>query len=160
MGEHRTPGYTVRTSKVGPGPPRVQARPLEWDPDPHMGFGPPTMRSQGSTTEHTQAWNKAQAGVRCQHVSRPGPVCIHSCSPLRWRPDVATWTTAHDVSQQMEPGVRPLGYTAPAFIADKTSACPFQWQTACSSLLARYQGNGRRLSILHGLWPSWRPMIT
>jgi hypothetical protein len=32
MGEHRTPGYTVRTSKVGLGPPCVQARPLEWDP--------------------------------------------------------------------------------------------------------------------------------
>jgi hypothetical protein len=27
MGECRTPGYTVRTSKVGPGPPRVQAGP-------------------------------------------------------------------------------------------------------------------------------------
>jgi hypothetical protein len=29
MGERRTPGYAVRTSKVGPGPPRVQAEPLE-----------------------------------------------------------------------------------------------------------------------------------
>jgi hypothetical protein len=60
----------------------------------------------------------------------------------------------------MEPGVKPLGYTAPAFIADKTSACPFQWQAAWSSLLARYQGNGRRLSILHGLRPSCPPVIT
>jgi hypothetical protein len=34
MGERRTLGYTVRTSKVGLGPPRVQAGPLEWDPDP------------------------------------------------------------------------------------------------------------------------------
>jgi hypothetical protein len=34
MGECRTPRYTVRTSKTGPGPPRVQAGPLEWDPDP------------------------------------------------------------------------------------------------------------------------------
>jgi hypothetical protein len=34
MGECRTPGYTVPTSKVGPGPPRVQAGPLEWDSDP------------------------------------------------------------------------------------------------------------------------------
>jgi hypothetical protein len=34
MGGCRTPGYTVRTSKVGPGPLRVQAGPLEWDPDP------------------------------------------------------------------------------------------------------------------------------
>jgi hypothetical protein len=33
MGEYWTPGYIVRTSKVGPGPPRVQDGPLEWDPD-------------------------------------------------------------------------------------------------------------------------------
>jgi hypothetical protein len=38
-GERRTPGYTVRTPKVGPGPPRGQARPLEWDPDPSV-WGP------------------------------------------------------------------------------------------------------------------------
>jgi hypothetical protein len=129
MGERRTPGYTVRTSKVGLGPPRVQARPLEWDPDPpHMGSGPPTMGSQGSRTEHTRAWNKTQAGVRCRHVSRPRPICIHCCSPLRRRPDAAMWTTARDVSQRTEPGIKPLGYTTPAFIADKTSACLFQWQ--------------------------------
>jgi hypothetical protein len=37
-----TPGYTVRTSEVGPGPPLVQAGPLEWDPDPlRMGSGLP-----------------------------------------------------------------------------------------------------------------------
>jgi hypothetical protein len=28
-GEHRTPGYAVWTPRVGPGPPRVQAGPLE-----------------------------------------------------------------------------------------------------------------------------------
>jgi hypothetical protein len=68
-----TPRYTVRTSKVGPGPPRVQVRPLEWDPDPpRMGFGPPTMGSQGLKTEHTRALNRTQAGVRCRHVSRDG----------------------------------------------------------------------------------------
>ena len=39
MGERRTPGYAVRTSKVGPGPPRVQAGPLEQDPDPPV-WGP------------------------------------------------------------------------------------------------------------------------
>jgi hypothetical protein len=161
MGERRTPGYTVRTSKVGPGLPRVQAEPLEWDPDPPcMGFGPPTMGSQGSRIEHTRAWNKTQARVRCRHVSRPRLVCIHSCSPLRRRPDAATRTIARDVSQRTEPGVKPLGYTAPAFIVDKMSACPFQWQALCSSLLACYQGNDRRLSILRGPRPSRRPVIT
>jgi hypothetical protein len=42
MVECRTPGYTVRTSKVGPGPPHVQAGPLEWDLDPAIwGLGHP-----------------------------------------------------------------------------------------------------------------------
>jgi hypothetical protein len=96
----------------------------------------------------------------CPDLVWCGPVRIHFCSPLRRRPDAVMWTTARDISQRMEPGVRPLGYTAPAFIVDKTSACPFQWQAACSSLLVRYQGNGRRLSMLRGLRPSWRPVIT
>jgi hypothetical protein len=76
MGKCRTPGYTVRTSKIGPGPPRVQIGPLEWDPDPppRMGSGPPSIGSQGSRTEHTRALIRAQAGVRCWHVSRPGLV--------------------------------------------------------------------------------------
>jgi hypothetical protein len=37
MRKFRTPGYTVRTSKFGPGPPRVRTGPLEWDPDPPYG---------------------------------------------------------------------------------------------------------------------------
>jgi hypothetical protein len=41
-------------------------------------------------------------------------------SSLRRRPDAATWTTARDVSQRVEPDVRPLGRTASAFIAEKT----------------------------------------
>jgi hypothetical protein len=75
MGECRTPGYIVRTSKIGPGPPCVQAGPLEGDtdppPPPRMGSEPPTMGSQGSRTEHTRALIRTQAGVRCRHVSRP-----------------------------------------------------------------------------------------
>jgi hypothetical protein len=39
MGECRAPGYTVWTSKIGPGPPCVQAGLLEWDPDP-LVWGP------------------------------------------------------------------------------------------------------------------------
>jgi hypothetical protein len=157
MGEHWTPGYTVRTSKVGPGPPRVQAGPLEWDLDPPVwGLGRPQ-------------WGPKVPG---QNILGPGTrPRWGSGADTCWDPDLSTytpaprssgamWTTARDVSQRTEPSVKPLGYTAPAFIADKTSACPFQWQAACSSLLARYQGNGRRLSILRGLRPSWRPVIT
>jgi hypothetical protein len=94
----------------------VQARPLEWDPDPpHMGSGPPTMGSQGLRTEHTQALNMTQAEVRRRHVSGPslvgsGPVCIYSCSPLRRRPDAATWHTARGLSQRAEPSMTPLDH--------------------------------------------------
>jgi hypothetical protein len=91
MVECRTPGYTVQTTKVGPGPPRVQAGPLEWDPDPpppRMGSWPPTMGSQCPRTEHTRAFNRTQAGVRCRHVSGPslvdsGPVRKNSCPPAQ-----------------------------------------------------------------------------
>jgi hypothetical protein len=61
--------------------------------------------------------NQGQAGVRCRHVS--GPHRVGSHSPLRRRPDAATWLTARDVSQQAEPDVRPLGRTTSAFNADK-----------------------------------------
>jgi hypothetical protein len=116
MRECRTPGYTVRTSKFDPGPPRVRTRPLEWDPDPsRMGSGPPTVGSQGSRAEHTRTLIRAQAGVRCRHVSRPGlvgsgPIRIHSCSPLMQRPDAVTWHTARGISHRAEPGMTPVGY--------------------------------------------------
>jgi hypothetical protein len=48
-----------------------------------------------------------------------GPYRIRFCSPLRWSPDAATWHDARDVSQRVEPDVRPLGCAASAFIADK-----------------------------------------
>jgi hypothetical protein len=48
-----------------------------------------------------------------------GPCRIHFRSPLRQRPDAATWLTTCDVSQQAEPDVRTLGRAASAFIADK-----------------------------------------
>jgi hypothetical protein len=48
-----------------------------------------------------------------------GPCRIRFCSPPRRRPDAAAWPTARDVSQQVEPDVRPLGYAASAFNEDK-----------------------------------------
>jgi hypothetical protein len=48
-----------------------------------------------------------------------GPYRVRFCSPLRRRPDAATWPTARDVSQRAEPDVRPLGHATAAFIADK-----------------------------------------
>jgi hypothetical protein len=41
-------------------------------------------------------------------------------SPLRRRPDAATWLVARDISQQAEPDVRPLGRVVSAFIAERT----------------------------------------
>jgi hypothetical protein len=52
--------------------------------------------------------NQGQAGVQSRHVS--GPYCVRLCSPLRRRPDAATWSAARDVSQRAETDVRPLGH--------------------------------------------------
>jgi hypothetical protein len=41
-------------------------------------------------------------------------------SPLRRRPDAATRLVAHDISQRVEPDVRPLDHTVSAFIAGRT----------------------------------------
>jgi hypothetical protein len=45
-------------------------------------------------------------------------VCLRS--PLKQRPDAATWLVARDISQRAEPDVRPLGRTVSAFIAERT----------------------------------------
>jgi hypothetical protein len=45
---------------------------------------------------------------------------VRFCSPLRQRPDAATWPIARDVSQRAEPDVRPMGRAASAFIAEQT----------------------------------------
>jgi hypothetical protein len=51
-------------------------------------------------------------------VSRLYPVRLRS--PLRRRPDVATWLVARDVSQRAEPNVRPLGHAVSTFIVERT----------------------------------------
>jgi hypothetical protein len=127
----------------------VQGEPLEWVPDPpppRGGSGSPTMGSQGSRTEHTRAWNKTQAKVRCRHMSRPGPVCIHSCSPLRRRPNATAWPIACDVSPRVEPDVRPQGYAASAFIVDKARrlSIPLAGGVPPLHLLSPVHSTGRR----------------
>jgi hypothetical protein len=99
-----------------------------------------------------------------------GPYRIHFYSPPRWRPDAATWPTARDVSQRTELGVS-LWATPPLHLL-RIRQAPIHssgrrraWSMLrglryYSSLLARYQENGHRLSILRGLRPSWRPEIT
>jgi hypothetical protein len=97
MGKCRTPRYTVRTSKFGPGPPRVWTGPLEWDLDPpygvratysrvprfqdrtHPGLNPGS--GGGPVPTHVQTWSggiqtyphtlllPAQAETRCYHMA-------------------------------------------------------------------------------------------
>jgi hypothetical protein len=128
-----------------------------------VGSGLFTAGSRDSRTEHAQALDMAQAGVRCRHVS--GPYRMHFCSPPRRRPDAATWPTARDVSQRTKPDVKPLGYTTPAFIVDKTSACPLRWQAehlvhVTWAALLLIITRTIRLSMLHGLRSSRLPVIT
>jgi hypothetical protein len=73
--------------------------------------------------------NQGQAGVRSRHVS--GPYHVHFCSPLRRRPDAATWPTAHDVSQRAERDVRPLGRAALHLLRIRRAACLVHWPVMC-----------------------------
>ncbi len=49
-----------------------------------------------------------------------GPYAMRLRSPLRRRPDAATWLVARDISQRAEPDVRPLGRAISAFIVERT----------------------------------------
>jgi hypothetical protein len=72
--------------------------------------------------------SQGQAGVQSRCVS--GPYRVRFYSPLRRRPDAATWPTARDVSQRAEPDVRPLSRASSAFIADKARRLS-NWQVMC-----------------------------
>jgi hypothetical protein len=67
-------------------------------------------------------------------------------SPLRRRPDAATWTIARDVSRRTEPDVRPLGRVASAFIAEKTCrlSIPLTGDVPPQHLMCPVHSAGRR----------------
>jgi hypothetical protein len=92
-------------------------RPLGWVPAPLRGVRATHSRVPGFWDKEYPGLNQGQAGVQGRHVS--GPYRVRFCSPLRRRPDAATWPTARDVSQRAEPDVRPLGHVASAFIVNK-----------------------------------------
>jgi hypothetical protein len=75
-----------------------------------------------------------------------GPYHVRLCSPLRRRPDAATWPTTRDVSQRAEPYVRPLGHAAPAFIADKAHclSIPLTGDVSPRHLMSPVHSTGRR----------------
>jgi hypothetical protein len=80
---------------------------------------------------------------------RSGPIRIHSCFPLRRSHDAATWHAARDVSQRAEPDVRPLGYAASAFIADKARrlSIPLAGGVPPQHLLRPVHSVGRRRPV-------------
>jgi hypothetical protein len=109
-----------QTPRIGSGP-------------PCKGSGPPTVGSQGPRTERTRALNRTRRGSGANTCPDPvwcGPVRMRYASPPKRRPDAATWPTAHDVSQRVKPDIRPPGYAAPTFNANKvrclTSDVPLQ----------------------------------
>jgi hypothetical protein len=75
-----------------------------------------------------------------------GPYRVRFSSPLRRRPDAATWPTARDVSQRAEPGVRPLGRATSAFIVDKACrlSIPLVGDVPPRHLMSPIHSTGRR----------------
>jgi hypothetical protein len=132
-----------KVSTVGPDPDGKVSDPCIYGPD-LRGYRPDPRDGSwtslcGVRATHNRApgfWDKeylglnsGQAGVRNQHVSRP--YHVRFCSPLRRRPDAATWPTARDVSQRAEPDVRPLGRAALHLLRIRRVVCLFHWQVMC-----------------------------
>jgi hypothetical protein len=67
-------------------------------------------------------------------------------SPLRQRPDAATWLVAHDISQRAEPDVRPLGRAVSAFFAERTCRLStlLTGDVPSQHLMRHVHSNGRR----------------
>jgi hypothetical protein len=76
---------------------------------------PPTAKSRDG---EYLGLGQGRTGVRRRYSSGLCPVRFRS--PLRRRPDAATWPIARDVSQRVEPDIRPLGHAIFTFIAKKT----------------------------------------
>jgi hypothetical protein len=109
----------------------------------YVGSGPPSAGSRDSGTKYTHALIKARR-VRSRHVS--GPYHVHFRSPLRRRPDAATWHIARDVSQRAEPDVRPLGRAVSAFIVENTHSLtiPLTGDVPPQHLMCPVHSAGRR----------------
>jgi hypothetical protein len=105
-------------------PPGKVQDPRRRKPDPWDGSRTPLCGVRATHSRVPGFWdkeypglNQGQAGVQGRHM--PGPYRVRFCSPLRRRPDAATGPTARDVSQHVEPDIRPLCRAASAFIANK-----------------------------------------
>jgi hypothetical protein len=129
-GGSRPPWESARPQHIWPGPPgRVQDL-RGYRPDAQDGSRTTLCRVWATLSRVLGFWdkeylglNQGQAGVRSRHVS--GPYHVHFRSPLRRRPDAATWHIARDVSQRAEPDVRPLGRAALHLLWIRRAACLF-----------------------------------
>jgi hypothetical protein len=146
------------------------------DPDPHGKVPDPWTHSPGlrarfkTSTDTNQTLGtgpRPLGGVRATYSEVPGsrgkecpghnqgragsdadtcPYRGRSHSPLRRRPDAATWTIARDVSQRAEPDVRPLGRAASAFIAERMCrlSIPLTGDVPPQHLMCPVHSAGRR----------------
>jgi hypothetical protein len=83
------------------------------------------------------------------------PVRLRHCSPPGRRPDAATWPTACDVSRRVESDIRPPGYAAPAFIADKARrlSVPLTDDVPPQHLMRPVYSAGRDMPPRHLMYP-------
>jgi hypothetical protein len=86
-------------------------------PGPLEGTQIPLSEVRAATRSSLRGNSGVSKGQYC-HAS--GPYLVRMSSPLRRRPDAATWLVAHDISLRAKPDVRPLGRTVSAFIAERT----------------------------------------
>jgi hypothetical protein len=139
-----TPAYPNQTSGQGPGPPMVQTGPPDRSRTSLCRVRATLNRVPGFWDKEYPCLNQGQTGVRGRHVS--GPCHVHFRSPLRRRPDAATWHIARDVSQRAEPNVRPLGHAVSTFIAEKTRrlTIPLTGDVTPQHLMCPVHSAGRR----------------
>jgi hypothetical protein len=128
MGKCRTPAYPDRTSGLGPGPPQIQTGPQD-------GSRTSLCRVRTTLSRVPGFWDKEYPGLN-QGQAGPEPTRVRTipCTlllPHSRRPDAAMWPTAHDVSQRVEPDVRPLGRAALHLLRIRHAACLFHWQVMC-----------------------------
>jgi hypothetical protein len=124
---------------------------LERAPNPPCaGSGPSTARPQDRTcTSLGQDLGRGPVTTRC------GPIRLRHCSPPGRRPNAATRPTACDVSRRAEPDVRPPGYAAPAFIADKARrlSVPLTGDVPPQHLMSLVHSTGRDVPPWHLMCP-------
>jgi hypothetical protein len=131
----KPPWESARPLYTQTGPPGEVQDLHGYKPDPWDGSRSPLCGVRATHNRVPGFWdkeypdlNQGQTGVRSRHVSGPNRICLSS--PLRRRPDAATWPAARDVSQRVEPDVRPLGRASSAFIVDKARRLS-NWQVMC-----------------------------